>query len=98
MAKIAAKYADRILLTDDNPRSEDPVKILSELTPVLAEQKADYEVIRPREAAICQGMAELRSGDILLLAGKGHEKTQEADGKKQPLNEVEVVTKNRFLL
>ena len=97
MAKIAAKYADRILLTDDNPRSEDPVKILSELTPVLAEQKADYEVIRPREAAICQGMAELRSGDILLLAGKGHEKTQEADGKKQPLNEVEVVTKNRFL-
>ncbi|WP_440654709.1 UDP-N-acetylmuramoyl-L-alanyl-D-glutamate--2,6-diaminopimelate ligase [Candidatus Pelagibacter sp. HIMB1506] len=80
MGKIASIYADNIYLTDDNPRYENPVKIRKDIKKGINVKKITE--ISNRGTAISEAIKNLKSGDILLVAGKGHENTQEIAKKK----------------
>lgn len=74
MAQIAVKYANRAIFTSDNPRSEDPEQIINEM--IAGVKDGQYEVIVDRETAIKQAISEAEAGDIIVIAGKGHETYQ----------------------
>ncbi|WP_440675995.1 UDP-N-acetylmuramoyl-L-alanyl-D-glutamate--2,6-diaminopimelate ligase [Candidatus Pelagibacter sp. HIMB1593] len=80
MGKIASIYADNIYLTDDNPRSENPANIRKDIKKGINAKKIIE--ISNRAIAISKAIKNLKSGDILLVAGKGHENTQEIGKKK----------------
>ena len=80
MGRIADIFSDKIYLTDDNPRFENPIKIRNEIKKGIKNQKI-YEV-SSREKAISRAINQLKTGEILLVAGKGHEKTQDFGFKK----------------
>lgn len=84
MGAIASRHADRIIVTSDNPRGEDPDAIISE---IVAGISVAYEVIADRRAAIAAAVASARAGDVVLLAGKGHETHQEVAGEKLPFSD-----------
>ncbi|HKM65170.1 MAG TPA: UDP-N-acetylmuramoyl-L-alanyl-D-glutamate--2,6-diaminopimelate ligase [Acidisphaera sp.] len=91
MGEAAATYADVVVVTDDNPRSEDPAAIRRA---VLAGALAGAPGARDggaREAAIASAMADLRAGDVLAVAGKGHEQGQTIAGETLPFDDVAVV-------
>lgn len=80
MGEIAGKYSDYVLATSDNPRTEDPNAILGEIEAGLARTGAGrYEILADRRAAIQKAVELARPGDVLLIAGKGHETYQEVD-------------------
>lgn len=90
MAAAAAKWADLAVLTSDNPRTEDPNRIIDDARPGLAGARA--ALVEPdRRAAIGLALAETRPGDVLVVAGKGHETYQEIDGARYPFSDAEVV-------
>ena len=72
MGRIAERYADSIILTNDNPRSEDENKIINDIKSGFCEKK--YAVITDRAEAITYAITHAAAGDIILIAGKGHEK------------------------
>jgi UDP-N-acetylmuramoyl-L-alanyl-D-glutamate--2,6-diaminopimelate ligase len=74
MGAIAAEFADRIIVTDDNPRSEDPAAITDAILAGIAERKV--RVLHDRGAAIAAALTEAAAGDWVLIAGKGHEDYQ----------------------
>ena len=80
MGKIASIYADNIYLTDDNPRYENPVNIRKDIKKGINAKKITE--ISNRAIAISEAIKNLKSGDVLLVAGKGHENTQEIGKKK----------------
>lgn len=75
MGHIAERLADQVILTDDNPRGEDPQQIVRAIQSGMTEP-ARAQVIRPREQAIAHALAHSRLGDVVLIAGKGHETEQ----------------------
>ncbi len=87
MGRIAQENADRVIVTDDNPRSENPAAIRAA---ILAESPGATE-IGDRAEAIRAGIAELKSGDVLLIAGKGHETGQIIGGKVLPFSDHDAV-------
>jgi UDP-N-acetylmuramoyl-L-alanyl-D-glutamate--2,6-diaminopimelate ligase len=87
MGRIAAENADRVIVTDDNPRSENPAAIRAA---ILAESP-DATEIGDRAEAIRTSIATLKSGDVLLIAGKGHETGQIVGGKVLPFSDHEAV-------
>lgn len=92
MAQIAASLSDRVILTSDNPRTEDPQAIIDEMkTGVPVERSAHVMAITNREEAIKVASALAAAGDILLVAGKGHEKYQEINGERFPFDDFEIV-------
>lgn len=76
MGATAAKYADFLVVTSDNPRTEEPGAIIQDILAGLPEGGAPYEVVENRIQAIRFALANARAGDIVLLAGKGHETYQ----------------------
>ena len=80
MGKVASDFAERIILTNDNPRFENPQKIRRDIKKGI--KKKRITEIANRAIAIKQAIHNLNSGDILLVAGKGHEKTQDIGNKK----------------
>ena len=80
MGKIASKYAHQIYLTDDNPRSENPQNIRNEIKKGI--KNKNFLEVPERKKAIHKSINSLCSGDIAIIAGKGHEKTQDYKGKK----------------
>ncbi|HEY6984366.1 MAG TPA: UDP-N-acetylmuramoyl-L-alanyl-D-glutamate--2,6-diaminopimelate ligase [Reyranella sp.] len=92
MGEIATRLADLTLVTDDNPRSEEPATIRSEIRRgIPVERKNWAEVGEGRRAAIAHGLAALRSADdLLLIAGKGHETGQTIAGVTYPFDDAEV--------
>ena len=93
MAQVAVKYSDLTILTSDNPRSEDPESILDMMEAGLADrQDAKYLRIADRASAIKTAVMMSSEGDILLIAGKGHEKYQDVKGVKHPFDDVEVLS------
>jgi UDP-N-acetylmuramoyl-L-alanyl-D-glutamate--2,6-diaminopimelate ligase len=86
MGEAVARHADLGIVTDDNPRSEDPAKIRAA---VLAGCPGGRE-IGGREAAIRTAIAELRPGDVLVIAGKGHETGQTIAGVTYPFDDCAV--------
>lgn len=91
MGEIAGKLADYAILTSDNPRFEDPMEILAAIEQGIAPTGANYEVIEDRREAIRQAMEMAVGGDIVVLAGKGHETYQDICGVKHPFDEKEIV-------
>lgn len=90
MAKIALQLSDRLVLTSDNPRTEDPERILDDMESGLtAEEKSQVVRITDRRQAIKTAVIMARPGDILLVAGKGHEKYQDIQGVKHHFDDVE---------
>lgn len=90
MGKIAEDYADRVVLTNDNPRGEDPEKILEQIQSGIYD-RAKVQVIPDRRAAIETALKQARKNEIILIAGKGHETYQEFAGKKIHFDDHEVV-------
>lgn len=86
MGAVAARLADRVIVTDDNPRSEDPAAIRRA---ILAGAPAAEEIAGRREA-IRRALAEAKAGDIVLIAGKGHEQGQIVGDKVLPFDDVNV--------
>lgn len=90
MAKIAATNADRLILTSDNPRTEDPEEILNAMEEGLTkEQKSSAVRISDRRQAIKTACMMAHEGDIILVAGKGHEKYQEINGVRHHFDDKE---------
>ena len=94
MAKAAVKFSDYIILTSDNPRTENPVSILADIEKGLINEKYPFDkylIIEDRERAIKHGMKLLKKGDSLLIAGKGHETYQIIGTEKTHFDDREVV-------
>ncbi len=92
MAKIASLLSNRLILTSDNPRNEDPQNILEEMRlGIDAARKNITMVIPSRKDAIITAYNIARTGDIILIAGKGHEKYQEINGVKYPFNDKKII-------
>lgn len=90
MARVAESLADRIVLTSDNPRGEEPAAILRDMLGGL-ERPAAAEVVEDRGTAIRQAVLGSGEGDIVLIAGKGHEAWQESRGQKIPFSDEAAV-------
>ena len=92
MGEIGGRLADYCILTSDNPRSEDPNAILEEIERGIKRvESARYVVIENRRKAIAYALDMARPGDVVVLAGKGHETYQEIKGVKHPFDEKVVV-------
>lgn len=92
MAKVAANLSERVILTSDNPRSEDPEIIIDEMEAGLeGESKKKVIRITDRMQAIKSAVMMARDGDIILVAGKGHETYQEIKGEKFPFDDKKVL-------
>lgn len=90
MGRAAGEGSDLVFLTSDNPRSEDPESILADVVPGLAGTTARYLLEADRGRAIRMALEEARPGDIVLLAGKGHEKTQTMKSGTIPFDDAAV--------
>jgi len=92
MAKIASLLSNRVILTSDNPRDEDPIQILAEMRKGIDPAKKNMSmVITDRKEAIITAYNIARSGDMILIAGKGHEKYQDIKGIKHPFDDKEII-------
>src|SRR5207248_589820 len=88
MGEIATRLADRVIVTSDNPRSEDPEAIIEQ---ILAGAGRDVEHSVDRRAAIAEAIGGAAPGDVVVIAGKGHEQGQEFEkGRKLPFDDVTV--------
>jgi len=88
MGNAAARLADHLVVTSDNPRSEDPHAIIEQILSGIPQGRA--EAIEDRQVAIFSAVHHARAGDVVLLAGKGHETYQEIAGTRHPFNDREV--------
>ncbi len=91
MGRIASELADEVIITSDNPRDEDPLAILDEIASGMPE--GSYRRVPDRAEAIRQAVGLLREGDVLLVAGKGHEKYQEISGQKEYFSDQDQLRK-----
>jgi len=99
MASIACERSDKVILTSDNPRSEDPAEIIHQMEKGLSLlYKKKSLSIADRKEAIKTACQLAQRGDIILLAGKGHEKYQEIKGVKYPFDDMEILTETLNLL
>jgi UDP-N-acetylmuramoyl-L-alanyl-D-glutamate--2,6-diaminopimelate ligase len=90
MGEVAARYSAHLILTDDNPRGEDPVAIVADIKAGIA-RHPDLRVEHARERAIGKAIAAARPGDVVLVAGKGHETAQQIGGVSKHLDDRAVV-------
>jgi UDP-N-acetylmuramoyl-L-alanyl-D-glutamate--2,6-diaminopimelate ligase len=90
MGAVAADLADRIVLTDDNPRSEDPARIVAEIRAGMHDHPR-VSVIHDRRAAIAAAIERARVGDVVLVAGKGHEAEQLLGSERRAFSDRAVI-------
>jgi UDP-N-acetylmuramoyl-L-alanyl-D-glutamate--2,6-diaminopimelate ligase len=90
MGEAAGRGSDFVILTSDNPRSEDPRAIINDALPGLQRSGAEFAVEADRTKAIAMAVRQAKPGDIVLIAGKGHEKTQITRDGEHPFDDVEV--------
>ena len=96
MAQVACDLSNKVFFTSDNPRSEDPNEIIKDMEEGLSSAaKRKYIGITSRQEAIKAAVSFAKAGDIILIAGKGHEKYQEIKGVKYAFDDKEVL-KNLF--
>ena len=99
MAAAAAEYADRLIITSDNPRNEDPEAIIGDILKGIENTDIPYDVVVDRRDAIYYGLKIAEKGDIIVLAGKGHEDYQILAGMEHiHFDEREVVAEGLKLL
>ena len=95
MAEIACRLSDQVIFTSDNPRSENPDDIISEMQKGVGQADQSKTLsITNRKEAIKTACSIAHGGDILLVAGKGHEKYQEINGEVIPFDDMEIVKEN----
>jgi len=93
MARLAAEKSNRLILTSDNPRTEDPEMILDDMeVGITADRKRITLRISNRKEAIKTAVALAQGGDIILIAGKGHEKYQEVNGVRHHFDDKEIIS------
>jgi UDP-N-acetylmuramoyl-L-alanyl-D-glutamate--2,6-diaminopimelate ligase len=90
MGQAAGEGSDYVVATSDNPRSEDPLAILAEIEPGLKASKVKYTVEPDRTAAIHVALKQAQPGDVVLIAGKGHEKEQILAGRTIPFDDAQI--------
>lgn len=93
MGEISGNIADFTIITSDNPRTEDPEKIVKQIEEGTKKTKGKYITITDRIEAIKYAINMANKNDIIVLAGKGHETYQEINGKKYPFDEREIIKK-----
>jgi len=91
MGKVAEENSDMVIVTSDNPRTEDPEQIISEIAEGLT--KENHEIIPDREKAICHAVQRAREGDIVVIAGKGHEDYQIIGKEKKHFDDKETAAR-----
>jgi UDP-N-acetylmuramoyl-L-alanyl-D-glutamate--2,6-diaminopimelate ligase len=92
MAEVVERLADKVLVTDDNPRTETPARIFDDIRAgFVAADSVTF--VAGRGAAIAQVIAQADARDVIVLAGKGHEDYQEIDGKRHPFSDLEEAAK-----
>ena len=84
-----SSMADQVLVTSDNPRSEDPHRIIAQIVAGIAPAGAPVQTIEDRASAILSAIKHAAKPDVILLAGKGHEAYQEIRGKKLPFSDAD---------
>ena len=93
MGEVSGRVADYTIITSDNPRTEDPEKIVKEVEEGIKKTNGKYECIVDRIDAIRRAIKMANKRDIIVLAGKGHEQYQEINKKRYPFDEVKIVSK-----
>jgi UDP-N-acetylmuramoyl-L-alanyl-D-glutamate--2,6-diaminopimelate ligase len=93
MGAVAGRLADRVIVTNDNPRGEDPQAIAGEIVAGVAPVSREFRVELDRARAIEQAIADARAGDVVVVAGKGHEDYQEANGVRVPFSDAGCVSR-----
>jgi UDP-N-acetylmuramoyl-L-alanyl-D-glutamate--2,6-diaminopimelate ligase len=88
MGKAVSGFADKIMVTSDNPRDENPEDIILDIIPGIT---INYEAMTDRKNAIIACLDDMEEGEVLLIAGKGHEEYQEIKGIKLPFSDFEIV-------
>lgn len=91
MGEVSGRLADFTIITSDNPRFEEPQDIIEDIKTGIGKTKGKYVEICDRKEAIAYAIAHGEPGDIIVLAGKGHEDYQEIKGKKYPMDERELI-------
>jgi UDP-N-acetylmuramoyl-L-alanyl-D-glutamate--2,6-diaminopimelate ligase len=86
----AAQEADIVIVTSDNPRSEDPAVIVEQIVHGISRESCEVYIEIDRAEAIASAISMAGRGDIVVIAGKGHEATQEVAGVHYPFNDVDV--------
>lgn len=87
MGEISSQYADLTIVTSDNPRDEKPEDIIADILTGVKKADGEYVTIPDRKEAIRYAILNAREGDVIVLAGKGHEDYQEIRGVKYPMDE-----------
>jgi UDP-N-acetylmuramoyl-L-alanyl-D-glutamate--2,6-diaminopimelate ligase len=91
MGEVSGRLADLTVITSDNPRTESPQAIIDDIKTGIARTSGAYIEIIDRKAAIALVLRDARPGDIIVLAGKGHEDYQEINGVKYPMDERDII-------
>ena len=91
MGEVSGKLADLTIITSDNPRFEEPEAIIADIKTGIAKTDGNYIEICDRKEAIAYAIAHGEAGDIIVLAGKGHEDYQEIKGVKYPMDERDLI-------
>ena len=87
MGEVSGRLSDLTIITSDNPRNEDPQAIIDDIKTGIEKTDGKYVEIIDRKEAIAYAISHGEPGDIIILAGKGHEDYQEIRGKKYPMDE-----------
>ncbi len=87
MGEVSGRLADLTVITSDNPRFEDPLEIIADIRSGIQKTSGEYVEIPDRKEAIAYAIHNAKKGDVIVLAGKGHEDYQEIEGKKYPMDE-----------
>ena len=90
MGRVACKFSDHVVVTSDNPRLEDPLSIISEIEKGVKGTFTNYDIVPDRRSAIKKALALAGKGDVVVIAGKGHEKYQIIKDKKMPFDDCKV--------
>lgn len=91
MGKVAGTYADYVIITNDNPRYEDPMQIAKEIAEGVRKKEISCEILLDRKRAIEQAVELAEENDVIIIAGKGHENYQEIKGMRCPMDDHELL-------
>ena len=91
MGEVSSKLADLTVVTSDNPRDEEPMDIINDILEGVKKADGEYVTVPDRKEAIAYCMKHAKDGDIIVLAGKGHEDYQEIRGVKHHMDERELI-------
>ena len=91
MGEVSGRLSDFTIITSDNPRCEEPMDIIADIVTGMKKTDGEYVEIPDRKEAIAYAMHHAKAGDVIVLAGKGHEDYQEINGVKHPMDERRLV-------